>query len=242
MFVACDESGINPSDKYLVIGSAWISKTDLCHFESNVTELRLKKKCWGEIEWSKVHTMSKSMCQFYKDFISLGFQELPIFLRFIVVDKTLLDMETYHQNSLELVRFKFTNLMISRYAERFFDSQRNKGLHIVFDSFSQSTLARGENWQNKMRQYIEQHLGVEIEHLQPCCSHICSLVQFCDLFAGAVSISWNKPSNITNTQKELIEHMESVTSKKLNFRTSLTDKEFNLWVWRPSPLRTLVSR
>lgn len=244
MFVACDESGINSSDKYLVIGSAWTSKQGLCDFERKVTELRLKHKCWGEVKWSKVGgAMSDEMFQFYVDFITLAFQEIEVCHRFIIVEKKLLDMRTYHNNSNELVQFKFFHLLISRYAERFLDKQGKKSLHIVFDDFEQGKKAKDEKWLLKTRGHIERHLGGNIEHLQPCISHICSLIQLCDLFTGAISTFWNtSPSKIAPKKEELIKHMEQKTGKKITAQTLPTEKNFNVWVWRPSIFKELAKK
>src|SRR3989344_2226219 len=231
MFVACDESGVNPTDKYLVIGSAWITKQGLCDFEKKITELRLGKKCWGEVEWSKTGSMSEGVLQFYKDFIGQAFQEIPISLRFIVVEKAKLDMARYHQKSDELVRLKFMYLLLSRHGERFLQKQDRNKLHIVFDSFTQSKKAKTEQWVLRMKGHIERYLGGPIEHIQPCTSHICSLVQLSDLFTGAVSTSWNTPpSKISDNKKELIELIERGVGKTLKARTLLTDKDFNIWV------------
>lgn len=237
MFVACDESGINPSDDYLVIGSVWVSKQGLCDFERNVTALRLKHKCWGEIKWDKVKgSISEEMFNFYKEFIDLAFEEIEASFRSIIVRKKLLDMDAYHNGSEELVRFKFSHLLLSRHADRFLDKAGKKGLHIVFDNFEQTQQARDEKWVLKMRAYIEYHLGGSIEHLQPCISHICSLIQLCDLFTGAVSTSWNaSPSKMSAKKKELIEYIEVKSKRKLSTRTLATEKDFNIWVWQPSP-------
>lgn len=233
MFVACDESGKTSDDKYLVIGSAWVSKEGLCDLERRTTELRLRRRCWGEIKWSK--SRSESMLQFYKDFIELAFNDIEIDLRFIVIEKELLDMRTYHESEEELV-FKFMHLLLSRHGKRFLDRGEQRELHIVFDNFDLSQQAREERWILKMRRFIERHLGVTIEHLQPCTSHICSLVQLSDLFTGAVATSWNTtPSRIGARNKELIEFMERKTGKTFRARTLLGDKDFNVWVWQPSP-------
>jgi hypothetical protein len=243
MFVACDESGINPSDKYLIIGSAWISKQGLCEFEKDVTALRLKHKCWGEVKWSKVGTMSDEMFQFYKDFIALAFQDIEISFRTIVVEKKLLDMTTYHNGSEELVRFKFSHLLLSRHGERFLDKAGKKALHIVFDDFQLTQQAKDEKWVLKMKAHIEHHLGEHIEHLQSATSHICSLIQLCDLFVGAISSSWNNsPSKISQRKKELIEYIEQKIGKKVGARTLPTEKDFNVWVWQPSPRIVLTRR
>lgn len=243
MFVACDESGILSSDRYLVIGSAWISKDDLCEFEKMITKLRLERKCWGEIEWLKTTPISIPMLQFYKDFIGYAFRKVPISFRFIVVEKALLDMPRYHQNSQELIRFKFMHLLLSRHGQHFLPAKDRTGLHIVFDKFTQSKRARDEQWAYKMRGHIERYLGSPIEHMQPCTSHICSLVQLCDLFTGAISTSWNvPPSKISDSKKELIELIERSTGKILRARTLPTERDFNIWIWQPSPLRGLVMR
>jgi hypothetical protein len=235
MFVACDESGVKPKDKYLIIGSAWVTKQGLCDFEKNTTALRLKNKCWGEIKWDKVGTMSDQMLKLYKNFIDLAFDNIPVYFRFIVIEKKLVKIKEYHQNNWDLARLKFLNFLISRYAEKFFDKETQKGLHVIFDHFEQSKRAKKENWESETRKYIEKYLGDTIEHLSPCTSHICSLVQLSDLFTGAIATSWNLPNDERSAQKnELIHYMEAKTKHKFNFSTLLTEKEFNLWVWRPS--------
>ncbi len=234
MFVACDESGIDPSKKYLVIGSAWISKENLVELEKRVTEIRLKEKCWGEIEWKKVkNSTSNAMFKVYKDFIDLAFQDLSIFFHFVVVEKSLLDMVKYHNDSLELVRFKFMQMLLSRHAENFLDPKGRRGLHIVFDSFDMNERARGEA--AKIRSFIERRLDGPIEHLQPCASHICSLIQICDLLTGAIASSWNEPpSKISSKKEKLIKIIEEKSGKVLKSRTLVTERKFNIWVWQPT--------
>ena len=239
MFVACDESGKEPEKKYLVIGSVWVEKDDLIRFEEEVTRLRLKRKCWGEVEWLKVkgHT-SEDILQFYKDFLSLAFGCPRMCFRFILVEKALLDKKTYHegQKSDELPQLKFMYLLISRYANRFLSSEEKKGLHIIFDQFEESKKSREERWRLQTKEFIERSLSTEIEHFQPCTSHICSLVQLCDVVTGAVATRWNtlQKDRAPNQSKEiLIQHIETLSNKPLGSATSPFEKKFNIWRWRP---------
>src|SRR3989344_4006109 len=139
MFIACDESGKNSSDRYLVIGSAWVSKSGLSEFEKETTDLRLKRKCWGEIELLKVkNSMSDAIFKTYQDFLSQAFQNIPVSFRCIVIKKSLLDMPTFHDKDEELVYFKFLYLLLSRHGKKIVDTDGKKKLHIVFDKFEQS--------------------------------------------------------------------------------------------------------
>ncbi|MCL5008834.1 MAG: DUF3800 domain-containing protein [Patescibacteria group bacterium] len=215
-----------------------MSKSKLSEFEKKVTTLRLNSKCWGEIKWNKVRSMSNDMLSFYKFFIDLAFDDIPVCFRFVVVEKSLLNLKKYHENSIELVRLKFLHLLISRYADKFLDGKTKKGLHIVIDEFEESRQAKEEHWQQKTRKYTESHLECPIEHMQPCNSHICSLVQLCDLFTGATSYSWNTPESKRRLQKnELANYIERKTGKKLDSVTLPTEKEFNMWRWKPSPFK-----
>jgi hypothetical protein len=236
MFVACDESGIDASSKYLIIGTVWIKKQDVSEFEKKVSKLRLDEKCWGEIEWLKLSgTTAKNIIDCYKKFISLAFDDIKIHFRFIIVDKSLIDKKTYHKKSDELVHLKFMHLSISRYADRFLSVNDKLGLHIIFDSFQESNVSKEEKWRLQTKNYIERYLHCKIEHFQPCNSHINSLVQLCDLFTGAVSAVWNKPTaKITKTQSGIIKHIEKLTDKKLDALTLPSARDFNIWVWRPS--------
>lgn len=150
MFVACDESGKNSSDKHFVIGSAWITKQGLSDFEKKVTELRLKHKCWGEIKWEKTKNMSDEMHKFYIEFINLAFDEIEICFKFIIIKKSILKMKLFHKGSDELMQYKFTQLLISRYAKRFLDEDGKKGLHIVYDKFAESKKSVEEKWALEM--------------------------------------------------------------------------------------------
>lgn len=236
MFVACDESGNNSSDKYLVIGSVWIDKKNLSEFEKRVTELRLNSKCWGEIEWLKLNAASSEhIIKFYKDFIKLAFDDLKIYFRFIIVKKDWVNLKEYHQGSKELMQLKFMYLSISRYAENCLEKDKQNNLHIVFDSFTESKTSKEEKWRIGTKDFIEKYLGCGVEHLQPCCSHICSLIQLCDLFTGAVSTSWNTPpSKISETKSDLIKYMEKLVKTNFGTITLPSEKDFNIWAWRPS--------
>lgn len=241
MFVACDESGKDPSSKYLVIGTIWIDKDNVSEFEKKATELRLKHKCWGEIEWLKLSgSVSEQIKDFYKEFIDLAFKDLKIYFRFIIVKKSTLDTKTYHKNQKtnKLVQLKFMYYSISRYADRFLEQEKKEGLHIIFDSYQESNQSREEKWRLETRKFIEKYVGCKIEHFQPCKSHISSLVQLCDVITGAVSTVWNKPpSKISNTHNEIIGHIQQLSRKDISARTLPTEKDFNIWVWRPSIFR-----
>lgn len=235
MFVACDESGKNSSDTYFVIGSIWVSKKDAVLFEQKIAELRIAKKCWGEVCWKKIQdATSPDLLSFYEEFVSLGVKKLDISFRFILANKNIVDLKQYHQGKQEKMHLKFMRLMVGKYGERFLDSKARRELHIVYDRFDESNQSKQEKWRKEMRSWIEYDFGCTIGHIQPCTSHICSLVQLADLFAGAMSTAWNvSPSHISKAKAQMMTHMEQATGRELRTTSKPTEKYFNVWLWRP---------
>ena len=218
MFVACDESGTDK--RFFVLGSVWVPKENVSEFERCVSVLRLRYKCWGEVKWAKigVHT-PRNVMLFYRAFVKSA-SDLNPFFRFIVVDTRKLDKGKVD----EKLQLKFMYLLISRNAVRGVLRQRVKpsDLHILFDQFSESRRSKDEGWREETKDYLNQYLNCEIEHLQPCTSHINSLVQLADIVTSMLS-------EMKNTGAESL----SGNRKQIARLVRKYDERFDVWDWEP---------
>jgi hypothetical protein len=234
MFVACDESGTDSTTPFFVLGTVWVRKDDLIQFETEIIRLRLQKKCWGEIEWNKIggQSTSSSVIDFYKNFLYLAFTKIPFSFHCIVVKKSLLNLRTYHSNNMDLAKFKFFRLIIGKFGQKLPQNLRKK-IFILYDQFNETKASRENQWARKMRDTIENDIGSPLEHIQPCDSHICSLIQFCDLLTGAVGAVWNGRLKTGHPKAEIVDFIEKNTKIKLNIATLPTATKYNIWLWRP---------
>ncbi|MDE0243259.1 MAG: DUF3800 domain-containing protein [Candidatus Kaiserbacteria bacterium] len=226
MFVACDESG-SVNQRFFVLGSVWVPKETVSEFEKAVSLLRLQSKCWGEVKWKKIddHVPENIMC-FYEEFIRATFNK-GLFLRYIAVDTEMLK----EKRVTEKLQLKFMYLLISRNAVR--GELRKKvipsELHILFDQFQESEKSKEEGWRIQTKNFINQHLECEIEHLQPCRSHINSLVQFVDLCTGFVCEVKN-----SNGKDSLSKNKKRLSNLIENYGYGDTS---SVWDWFPHSRR-----
>ena len=223
MFVACDESGADKKDRFFVLGSSWIPKEHVSKFEEKISGLRLRFKCWGEVKWGKVNDCTPDdIMHFYKEFVQ-AVSHIDMYFRFISADKRKLD-----ENSVsEELHLKFMYLLISRNAVR--GDLRKKvnpsELHILFDQFQESRKSQDEKWRKRTRDFINRYLKCEIEHFQPCDSHINSLIQLTDVVTGLVCKIKN--SGKSSMSKNEIQLADFIFEKYGN--------KFDIWSWHPYP-------
>ena len=223
MFVACDESGVG--GRYFVLGSVWVPKENVSEFEKRVSELRLRFKCWGEVKWEKIsdHTSENVMC-FYREFIE-AISDMDTFFRFIVVDTKKLDKGRVD----EKLQLQFMYLLISRNAVRRVLRKRinPNDLHIIFDQFKESRQSRDEGWRMETRDFLNKYLHCKIEHLQPCSSHINSLLQLIDVFTSMLSEKINSSEkSFSSKNREQIARLVEKYREKYGER-------FAVWDWEP---------
>lgn len=218
MFIACDES--RAGKYYFVLGSVWVPKESVSEFERCVSKLRLHFKCWGEVKWSKIsdHT-PESIMRFYKAFIE-SVSDMDPFFRFIVVD-------TERSGGGEIderMQLQFMRLLISRNAVRggLRERVRPNEIHIIFDQFQESRQSRNEGWRKETRDFLNRSLGCEIEHFQPCVSHINSLLQLADLVTSMLSEIKNAGVDSLSENRKQLAHL-----------IWKYDERFDVWNWEP---------
>ena len=197
-------------------------KGSVSEFEKRVSELRLRFKCWGEVKWEKIsdHTPENVM-RFYGKFVEAIFG-IDAFFRFIVVDTEKLDGRKVG----EKLQLKFMYFLISRNAVRGVLRRRvnPNDLHIVFDQFQESKQSRDEGWRIKTRDFLNEYLHCEIEHLQPCDSHINSLLQLVDVFTSMLSEKLNSTDrSFSSENRDQIAHLIY----------GRYGERFAVWYWKP---------
>jgi hypothetical protein len=224
MFVACDESGM--SDRYWVIGSVWLPAQMLSTIEKEITELRLSKKCWGEVKWEKV---SDQFLDFYKSFLTIVFSKNPHF-HCIVIDSQLLTAEKIKQfhkkGGQREAFFKFYRLLLG-YCIKKYMTDGEKNFHIVYDSTNDTQELR-----RVFHDFVRLDARDCIQHIAPCTSHINSLVQFSDILSGAVASKVNN-KGLASARSNLIEQIEQWSGSELNLVTSAGKTPFSHWRWFP---------
>jgi hypothetical protein len=230
MIVACD-AGNKDSSKY-VVGSVWASrKGAFFEFEKQSLELRLRHKCWGKLQWKK-NKSSDQIIAMYLEFTQL-FINLDINFSCIVVDKMLLRKYPHLGTNIDQALPSIIYLLVTR-AKRYFNTKIN--LHILLDN--EQLGARGEiiGLKASINKYMlndkERRGLISLEHLQECDSHICSLLQICDILTGSVSGAVN--GSITNKNLAISQELENSLSLSLQFPTIPSYKKFNIWFWKPS--------
>lgn len=224
MFVACDESGVR--ERFFVLGSVWVPKNDVSDFEKRVSDLRLHYKCWGEVKWGKIRNQEpENITRFYEKFVQAA-SDMEVFFRFIVIDTEKLE----EREVTEELQLKFMYLLISRNAVRG-DLQKRVNpadLHILFDQFQESRQSREEGWRRETKRYIEGYLNCEIEHFQPCHSHINSFVQLIDIVTGMICERKNGGENTPLTENKA--QLEKLVIGRYGNR-------FDVWDWHPYPIK-----
>lgn len=230
MLIAIDESGEEKLTKYNVIGSVWIKKEHVCNIEKEITNIRIKHKCWGEAKWTKIKPNQK---EFYKDIIKLIFNKnRKVFFRFIVLNKKNL-YEKYGKNfdKKELWKLDAIYLLISRHSNKFLTNKEKQEIHILYDNFEESKESKDQQWRIKTKEKIQTYIESPIEHFQPCDSKINSAIQICDILTGTISSQWNK-KEINETKQEIVNLIAELSNKNLSKSTFPSEKNFNIWNWQ----------
>jgi len=237
MLIACDESGTESSDNYFVIGAIFVDENLLGDYEKRVFQLRLVRKCWGELHWSEKvkDSSSKNQIDTYKEFIKLSLTDFPLRLRFVIVDKSKLNLKQFHKNDQQLMQFKFMYFTISRYVKTLLSCKlinQKEDLYILFDEFTQSKVSMEEKRVLVAREWVEKYTGMHVSHIQPCDSKVCSILQLCDLLTSAVSTKVNGKVSCS-AKLDLINYIEKLLNRQLNRPSAITDTKVNVWFWNP---------
>lgn len=227
MFVACDEGA--PSRRFWVIGSLWLPKKLVPNYEAQITDFRIKKKFWGEIKYQKIEDRYLDR---YLGFLHIGLVQTRLEYSCIVIDTrrfTQRDMQKFHAGQEREAFMKFYRLLLAHEINYRLQEDRNQTFHVIYDtlSFVEPKLV------SNFSRFLRSDVGSALECLEPCTSHICSLVQTADLVTGAVSSRVNNTVSSSRAGEKVSRRVEQWAGQSIGRGTLPYRRPFALWSWRP---------
>lgn len=215
--IYCDESSIdNPKSQMMVIGALFIERPLVPEIRRKIKEIRQKHGVNGELKWVKTST---KVLPFYEELFQYLFSidGEKVTFRCIVVDKSQVNYEKYHQQDKELAFYKFYYQLLKR---RLKDNKN----YILLD-FRPS---KNKNSVRRLGEFLTM-FSRGIEHIQAYQSHENVFIQIADVLSGAVSFSRNTPTGGVAKQKlsEII--AKSIGKKNLNFKSGFWEDKFNIF-------------
>ena len=102
-----DESRIdNPEDNYMVVGGVFVDREKVREIAEKIKGIKIKHQFRSEIKWVKVDEKKKLFIRDLIDYI-IGLDPSVLSFHCIVVDKSKVKYDAYHQGDKELAFFKF---------------------------------------------------------------------------------------------------------------------------------------
>lgn len=222
-YILCDESRVeNKDSEKMVIGALLLSKNNKNKVRYDLKSIYKKYEFNFELKWTKT---SNKYLKFYDELITYFLKNDDLSYRAIVVDKTKVDYEVYHDNDKELAFFKFYYLLLRNLLHD------NCIYYILLDRKP----TRDRNRARALKSFLDSHSLFHknlctIKHLQAYSSKENVLLQFSDFLTGLVGYANNRHREKT-TKNKVYNSAESLLKQKLTLTTPLSNKKFNILVW-----------
>lgn len=221
----CDESRVeNRDSRIMVIGTIEIPRKEKIAIVNDLKSIYKEHQFAHELKWTKVHD---KFVPFYKKLIDYFLSNSSIQFRCIVVDKTKINLEQFHDNDEELAFFKFYYLLLKEKLlsdnEYYIfldkkptrDRNRARALHAYLDSFIL--------WNRKKCNIRDFHAIESKDNL---------LIQATDFLVGLMGFACNEKIADDNAKGQLVRYLkERLKREHLCITTSLYEKKFNVFVW-----------
>lgn len=225
--IYCDESSVDGDKKlrYMVIGALIIPRDKKVEFLTKLNSIKSKHRV-GEIKWSNT---SKASLELSKQIIDLFMKTDYSIFGAIVVDKSKINYEFYHEGSKELAFYKFYYILLKH------KLQSGNKYYIYLDRKPVSVQNRVGVLKSFLTGFIKSfRQDAVIKHLQEYPSNQNALTQIADLFTGVVASKFNLGNQLKSAAKRsLIEHLEKTLKRDLSTSTSYFENKFNIFVWKP---------
>lgn len=224
--IYCDESRVeNIDSKKMVIGALFLPRKEKERITNSIKKIFKKYKFLQELKWSKINKEQKI---FYKSIIDFFIEEKDLSFRCIIVDKSKVKYDQYHNNDEELAFFKFYYLMLrSRLSD---DNQ----YYIFLDKKP----TRDKNRARALHSFLESYIllnrtNCNIKHLQAYSSEENILIQLSDFFTGLMGFACNY-KNKESVKLTLSLYLRKKLGRNMLCRTTaLYEEKFNVLVWNP---------
>ena len=222
--IYCDESRVeNPKSKNMVIGALFVPRKKKKNVVKKLKIIFQKHNFGYELKWTKVH---KEYFNFYKEIIDFFCNEINLNFRCIVVDKSEVELEKYHNNDLELAFFKFYYLMLRA---KLLNQNR---YYVVLDKKP----TRDKNRARALHAYLDSYIlwnktECNIKHFQAYNSKDNVLIQLADFFVGLIGFVCNEDIQ-NNPKSKLVEYLkQKLKIDNLHTTSLLGEEKFNRFIW-----------
>jgi len=208
----------------MVIGSVWIDKTKVMQVSDSIRKVKeyhgLSRS--SEIKWTKISAGNRG---FYEDLVRLFFETADLNFRAVIVPKSKLDHEAYHQTDDEFY-YKTQFIMIANIVA---NHSPNK-FHIYIDY--------KDNWSHYRSKKLEEYLSkkgdfTECEFkAQPVRSDESELIQLADVLVGATSYRSNyyDQAPLDRPKKIIVDLIEDLAMQRLNQSSPKKSEKINTFV------------
>jgi len=224
--IYCDESCVENVDaKYMTIGALLIPREKKQIIVTEIKKIYKKHKINQELKWNKVNSRH---LDFYTQIINYFIKNNNLKFRCIVVDKSKIKYEEYHNNDKELAFYKFYYLLLEK------KIKNNFSYYIFLDKKP----TRDKNRARSLKAFLDSHIlfnqsKSKIIHLQAYDSKENILIQLSDLLTGLIAHANNQ--SIKNTTKfNLTSFFKKQTKTDPAKGTSLKVEKVNIFKWNPA--------
>jgi hypothetical protein len=245
LWVSCDESGIDGTNRYYGFGSLWMPDQRRGDFARLVADLRAHHgfKVEGEFKWTKV---KRQKLDFYKAVVDSFFKESYLAFHCLVVRKGIVDREHF-DGDMDLAMRVHLHMFLTNKVARCM--KRNRAQDHKFKVWVDplpSSYKKADEALLKIANYaLVQSAGqAAIETVETKDSKQAPTIQLCDLLLGAVTDAWNQEST-SEAKHELSRYIAShlgPTWTDLHAGTFAQERKFNIWYFQDPSEREVFAR
>jgi len=227
--IYCDESRVeNKDSKKMVIGALFLPRKEKNRINISLKNIFKKYKFNQELKWSKINKEKK---KFYESIIDFFVKENELNFRCIIVDKSKVKYDQYHNNDEELAFFKFYYFMLRT---KLLD---NNQYYIFLDKKSTRDKNRARSLYYFLKSFIlYNRMAVNIKHLQAYSSKENNLIQLADFLTGLIGFACNYQSKQSDKLSFVLYLRKKLRKNVLCKTTALNEEKFNVLVWNPKEL------
>ncbi|MDP9313226.1 MAG: DUF3800 domain-containing protein [Chloroflexota bacterium] len=231
--IYCDEAGTHGC-RYFLIGGLWMPRHDEIALRQQLSEVRQDYGLRAEMHWKKV---SDLMLPAYKAFVDVVLLWPAVSFKCIVVEKSRVDYNTYHDGDKDLAFYKFYYYVISHNLES----------HNLYWLYTDERSSRDAASLSKLRLHVNERCNANgadniLRAIEPRKSHSDDLIQCADVILGSISAAWQ--AEVTKQAKhDLIGHIANRFGLEcLATPTPRTNKKINIWQWQPHVPKVMGSK
>lgn len=225
--IYCDESCHIQNDKkdFMILGAVYCKVSDLEDIKNRIKEIRNRYNNSNEIKWNKI---SKSKENLYTDLINYFFDNKDLHFRCIIINKNELEHNKYNSTHDEFYYKSYFNLLkqiINKdYLYNIFIDIKDTKSNFKIKKLKEVLLNNMYDFDNRIIQ--------NIQHIR---SQESTLLQFVDLFIGAMSYMNNNKNTISKNyiiKNNLINKIKERSGYSLTKSTLLSEEKFNIFYWK----------